>query len=53
MGQSDLEQRRAEALHCRSCPLWAEATQTVFGEGPADAAVMFVGEQPGDQEDRQ
>ena len=53
MGHSDLEQRRAEALHCRSCPLWAEATQTVFGEGPADAAVMFVGEQPGDQEDRQ
>ena len=53
MGQSALEQRRAEALHCRSCPLWAEATQTVFGEGPADAAVMFVGEQPGDQEDRQ
>ncbi len=32
-------------------PLWEPATQTVFGEGPADARLMFVGEQPGDQED--
>ncbi|MDF7775433.1 UdgX family uracil-DNA binding protein [Sphingomonas sp. AOB5] len=40
-----------EAVHCRRCPLWQPATQTVFGEGPADAKLMFVGEQPGDQED--
>ena len=38
---------------CQGCPLFANATQTVFGEGPPDAAVMFVGEQPGDQEDLQ
>jgi len=40
-----------EAAHCRRCPLWANATQTMFGEGPAGAAMMLVGEQPGDQED--
>jgi DNA polymerase len=40
-----------EAAGCRACPLWEPATQTVFGEGPADAAIMLVGEQPGDQED--
>jgi DNA polymerase len=39
------------ALVCDHCPLYAPATQTVFGEGPAGARVMFVGEQPGDQED--
>ena len=37
---------------CRGCTLYACATQAVFGEGPRKAAVMFVGEQPGDQEDR-
>jgi len=42
---------REEAAHCRRCPLWQPATQTVFGEGPVDARLMFVGEQPGDQED--
>ncbi|MBC7506847.1 MAG: UdgX family uracil-DNA binding protein, partial [Sandarakinorhabdus sp.] len=42
---------RAEASACQRCPLWAPATQTVFGEGPDDAVLMFVGEQPGDQED--
>jgi uracil-DNA glycosylase family protein len=36
---------------CRGCQLWARATQTVFGEGPRNANVLFVGEQPGDQED--
>jgi DNA polymerase len=36
---------------CRRCPLYEHATQTVFGEGPENADVMFVGEQPGDQED--
>lgn len=46
-----IEALRAEAAACRRCPLWAEATQTVFGEGPADAEIVFVGEQPGDQED--
>jgi uracil-DNA glycosylase len=42
---------REEALGCSRCPLWKPATQTVFGEGPVDAPLMFVGEQPGDQED--
>ena len=40
-----------EARGCTRCPLYAPATQVVFGEGPADADVMFVGEQPGDRED--
>ncbi len=49
----DTPLRRAalEAAGCRACKLWEPATQTVFGEGPADARLMFVGEQPGDQED--
>ncbi len=42
---------RAEAADCRACPLWKNATQTVFGEGPSRAQVMLVGEQPGDKED--
>lgn len=42
---------RAKAKGCRMCPLWKPATQTVFGEGPRDAQIMFVGEQPGDKED--
>ncbi|MDO6585866.1 UdgX family uracil-DNA binding protein [Salipiger sp. 1_MG-2023] len=43
-----------EALHgCRRCPLWDGATQAVPGEGPPDARLMIVGEQPGDQEDLQ
>ncbi len=40
-----------KAAECRNCPLWEPATQTVFGEGPANARMMLVGEQPGDQED--
>jgi len=40
------------ATGCKGCHLWRLGTQTVFGEGPVDAEVMFVGEQPGDQEDR-
>lgn len=44
--------REAEAA-CTRCPLYADATQVVPGEGPRDARVMLVGEQPGDQEDRQ
>jgi uracil-DNA glycosylase family protein len=46
-----LERLRAEAARCTLCPLHGPATQTVFGEGPADARLMLVGEQPGDQED--
>jgi probable DNA metabolism protein len=42
---------REEANICRDCHLWKDATQTVFGEGPQDAQVMLVGEQPGDKED--
>lgn len=48
-----LRQLRLRAADCRACPLWRDATQTVFGAGPARAAVMLIGEQPGDQEDRQ
>jgi DNA polymerase len=42
---------REEAGICRDCHLWKDATQTVFGEGPQDAQIMLVGEQPGDKED--
>ena len=42
---------RAQAASCQRCPLHGPATQVVFGEGPADARVLVVGEQPGDQED--
>ena len=48
-----LPRLRAAAARCRGCDLWVGATQTVFGEGPRSADVMLVGEQPGDQEDRQ
>src|SRR5262249_61460825 len=43
----------AAAARCTACPLYANATQTVFGEGGSDAKLMLVGETPGDQEDRQ
>ena len=46
-----LDHLRREAASCRACLLWKNATQTVFGEGPADAEIMLVGEQPGDRED--
>jgi DNA polymerase len=42
---------REAAADCRGCPLWEDATQTVFGEGPRKAKLMLVGEQPGDRED--
>jgi uracil-DNA glycosylase family protein len=42
---------REAAEHCKACDLWKDATQTVFGEGRLNAKVIFVGEQPGDQED--
>jgi uracil-DNA glycosylase family protein len=47
-----LKQLREQARRCQDCPLWANATQTVFGEGDPHARVMLVGEQPGDAEDR-
>jgi uracil-DNA glycosylase len=47
----DIEELREEAASCRACPLWKNATQTVFGEGPSHAPIMLVGEQPGDKED--
>lgn len=50
---ADLATLRKAAGSCRGCDLYRHATQTVFGEGPADAAVVLVGEQPGDQEDQQ
>ncbi len=48
-----LPKLREAAAGCRACPLWQTGTQTVFGEGSEDAQVMLVGEQPGDQEDKQ
>ena len=48
-----LPKLQAAAAGCQACELWKTGTQTVFGEGAATARVMFVGEQPGDQEDRQ
>ena len=49
--RSSWEALLADARQCTRCDLYKPATQTVFGEGPLDAAIMFVGEQPGDQED--
>ena len=49
----ELEKLRRAARDCRSCPLWKDATQTVFGEGDPRARIMLVGEQPGDVEDRE
>ncbi|QOW23012.1 UdgX family uracil-DNA binding protein [Novilysobacter avium] len=46
-----LAEAPAQAADCRRCPLWEPATQTVWGEGPEDARLMFIGEQPGDAED--
>ncbi len=47
-----IKQLREDARSCRDCPLWANATQTVFGAGHPHARVMLVGEQPGDEEDK-
>ena len=49
----DLKSLRTAARCCRGCDLYKNATQTVFGEGSAHASIIFVGEQPGDMEDRQ
>ncbi|SDM52355.1 UdgX family uracil-DNA binding protein [Nonomuraea jiangxiensis] len=51
--QRDLASLRRAAASCQGCGLYRDATQTVFGEGPRAAAFMLVGEEPGDQEDRQ
>jgi DNA polymerase len=51
MSSPSLKTLRNEARHCRACHLWKNATQTVFGEGPQNAQMMLVGEQPGDKED--
>ena len=48
-----LPKLREAAADCKACDLWKTGTQTVFGEGAAGSAVVFVGEQPGDQEDLQ
>ena len=47
-----MEALRRDAVTCRDCDLYARATQTVFGEGPGDAKLILMGEQPGDREDR-
>jgi uracil-DNA glycosylase family protein len=49
---NSLKALREAAAECRGCPLYAPATQTVFGEGPRRARLMMVGEIPGDREDR-
>jgi DNA polymerase len=49
--EEQLQETREEASRCRRCPLWEPATQIVFGEGPAGARMLLVGEQPGDRED--
>ena len=48
-GGNDIKTLREEAADCRSCPLYKNATQTVFGEGQQTARIMLVGEQPGDK----
>src|SRR3954449_10329446 len=48
-----LPKLREAAAGCRACPLWEHGTQTVFGAGSRDSVAMFVGEQPGDREDRE
>jgi uracil-DNA glycosylase family protein len=52
-GDAQLDALRKRAAKCTNCPLYENATQTVFGEGAASARLMIVGEQPGDMEDRE
>jgi DNA polymerase len=52
MAKSPLDELREAARRCQGCPLWANATQTVFGAGDPHARVMLAGEQPGDEEDK-
>jgi DNA polymerase len=46
-----IDEARAAAVGCRACELWRRGTQTVFGDGPSEARLLLVGEQPGDRED--
>ena len=48
---ASIDELRVQSRSCKACDLWKNATQTVFGEGSRKATIMFVGEQPGDQED--
>lgn len=48
---ADLQELKQAARRCKGCPLWKNATQTVFGAGPDSATIFLVGEQPGDRED--
>lgn len=50
---TELEKLREECLNCTRCPLWETRTNVVFGVGPGDAKVMFIGEGPGEHEDLQ
>ncbi|WP_100446198.1 UdgX family uracil-DNA binding protein [Glycomyces xiaoerkulensis] len=50
--EGGIDRLREAAETCEGCELFRDATQTVFGSGPADARIAFVGEQPGDDEDR-
>ncbi|HYV28676.1 MAG TPA: UdgX family uracil-DNA binding protein [Candidatus Eisenbacteria bacterium] len=50
-GRLSLDQLRKRAQNCRACPLWKRGTQTVFGTGSEKASVIFIGEQPGNEED--
>jgi DNA polymerase len=52
MTRSKLDELRKQAAGCTACDLYKTGTQVVFGEGPEDAEAMFVGEQPGDREDK-
>jgi uracil-DNA glycosylase len=52
MARSKLDELRKQAARCTACDLYKTGTQVVFGEGPEDAEAIFVGEQPGDQEDK-
>ncbi|MHB8484657.1 MAG: UdgX family uracil-DNA binding protein [Candidatus Acidiferrales bacterium] len=51
--EASLADLQEAAKNCKACDLWKNATQTVFGEGMPNAKIMFIGEQPGDQEDLQ
>ena len=51
--QGNLARLRRAARACHACPLWARATQTVFGAGPEKARIVLIGEQPGQSEDRE
>jgi uracil-DNA glycosylase family protein len=52
-GRPTLQKARRAASTCQACDLWKRGTQTVFGQGSSNARLVLVGEQPGDQEDRQ